>query len=640
VPFHQSGHQLEEEMKTADQTSLSCNALHGIVIFVIFLSVFGAWDLPSARAQEVPKSVDVRIGFDRVAFGAGDDVIVQVSITNPNSVPVWVLKWLTPSEGVEGSLFAVMRDGVSVDYYGKLVKRAAPTASDYIQLQPGDSLTNDVNLSDYYDLSVSGVYQVMYNVASAALYEKALSGQSQDTDRMVSNIANAFIEGRAKRSLKELIPELLVTGATSFVGCSTSRQTTLTSARNNASTYAADAVTYLASGNTGSRYTTWFGTYNASRYSTVYSHFTSIQNAMDTQSMTLDCSTCTNSSWYAYVYANSPYTIYLCGAFWSAPATGTDSQAGTLIHETTHFNVVAGTSDYVYGQDGAKALAISNPANAIMNADNHEYFAENNPPSCPDLYSFDGHGWVNNGSIYKATHSPLQESYQELLLTQRVMIQDNFLRFAVMELDNETSFINSIDMYYRNEGGTWTKLLLSSAIHRQGYEMSQVLNSKDDSRAYMAPGDWIMLAYGIPPEGVTDKTEYKAISSGYYLWSAETWCQILSIGPRFFAKPGAVVELQAMINNMSTRDLPDDAILYFDIHGVRYTSRISTFVGSLAPGRPQNYSLYWTVPDDAPSGEYSYSVSIYIGENNITFGDVPDQPTERIFGRIPRQIRK
>jgi hypothetical protein len=64
---------------------------------------------------------------------------------------------------------------------------------------------------------------------------------------------------------------------------------------------------------------------------------------------------------------------------WSAPRTGTDSRAGTLIHEVSHFNVVAGTDDIVYGQAGAKSLAASDPNGAINNADNHEYFAENTP---------------------------------------------------------------------------------------------------------------------------------------------------------------------------------------------------------------------------------------------------------------------
>ena len=61
------------------------------------------------------------------------------------------------------------------------------------------------------------------------------------------------------------------------------------------------------------------------------------------------------------------------------PEHGTDSKAGTLVHEMSHFDIVAGTEDHVYGQAGAKSLAISDPARAVDNADSHEYFAENTP---------------------------------------------------------------------------------------------------------------------------------------------------------------------------------------------------------------------------------------------------------------------
>ena len=47
--------------------------------------------------------------------------------------------------------------------------------------------------------------------------------------------------------------------------------------------------------------------------------------------------------------------------------------------QSSHFTANAGTQDYVYGQTSAKSLAKSNPSEAIENADNHEYFAENNP---------------------------------------------------------------------------------------------------------------------------------------------------------------------------------------------------------------------------------------------------------------------
>jgi len=76
---------------------------------------------------------------------------------------------------------------------------------------------------------------------------------------------------------------------------------------------------------------------------------------------------------------NTDGVVYLCGAFWYAPNTGTDSKAGTLIHESSHFTAHGGTRDWAYGQAACKNLAITYPDRAINNADSHEYFAENYP---------------------------------------------------------------------------------------------------------------------------------------------------------------------------------------------------------------------------------------------------------------------
>jgi peptidyl-Lys metalloendopeptidase len=109
----------------------------------------------------------------------------------------------------------------------------------------------------------------------------------------------------------------------------------------------------------------------------VKNHFVAISDAMDGAGIQFDCKC--KQPYYAYVYPNDPYKIYLCKVFWQAPLSGTDSKAGTLIHEMSHFDVVAGTDDVVYGQSGAMNLAINDPNAAITNADSHEYFAENTP---------------------------------------------------------------------------------------------------------------------------------------------------------------------------------------------------------------------------------------------------------------------
>jgi hypothetical protein len=53
--------------------------------------------------------------------------------------------------------------------------------------------------------------------------------------------------------------------------------------------------------------------------------------------------------------------------------TGTDSKAGTVLHEHTHSD--ASTDDNVYRQAGSRALAINDAGRATENADSHEYYA-------------------------------------------------------------------------------------------------------------------------------------------------------------------------------------------------------------------------------------------------------------------------
>lgn len=367
--------------------SLSRKSLYiTLILTTVLFAMFGTQGLLSASAQKgsTDDSANMIVSLstrnNKTLFGATEDVVLQVSITNPNDHSIKILKWLTPLEGVQEPLFTVVRDGTPVEYLGPVYKRAVPTEQDYLTLTAGKSLTSEVNLSALYDFSISGNYEISYEVLSEKLYladrqeEKKLS----KTGSLISNTMELVIEEHATPAPPEIAVQA-VTGSTSFNSCSASRQTDLLNARNGASTYASEAVSYFTANNHGSRYTTWFGAYDATRYNTVSSHFSAIRNAMDTAPMNFDC-TCTDPSVYAYVYPTLPYSIYLCGAFWTAPVTGTDSKAGTLIHETSHFNVVAGTHDYAYGQSASQALAASNPPYAIMNADSHEYFAENNPP--------------------------------------------------------------------------------------------------------------------------------------------------------------------------------------------------------------------------------------------------------------------
>lgn len=338
----------------------------------LFALVVGLVPSSPASAQGTSATAVLTVAQD--SFAAGEDVVVRLAVSNAGATDLEVLRWLTPEPGIEGPIFLVTRDGQAADYLGVQVKRVRPSAGDYLVLAAGDVLAWEVKLSTSWDFATSGHYTIQYGVASPSLFGTA-GGPVLRTDQLVSNEVEFFVEGRAPRTRPRVFPRV-VTGSNGFSGCSGAEQVDLIAARETASLFAEDAVDYLVANTLDARYLVWFGANDAGRYATVTDNFTNIQDAIDTAApMNFDC-TCTDAGTFAYVYSNSPYDIYLCGAFWPAPPTGTDSKPGVLIHEVSHFTVVADTDDHAYGQVDASALASSNPGLAVANADNYEYFAE------------------------------------------------------------------------------------------------------------------------------------------------------------------------------------------------------------------------------------------------------------------------
>ena len=345
----------------------------------------------------------VTLSSDSANQDAREDVAVSVRITNDSGETVLVPKRYLPSQRASAGVFAVTRDGAPVEYLGALVKRGALTAADFVKIGAGASLDFRVELSALYDLSAPGVYNIRYDVESVpTLRGRAMTNAVTAADRLAvqtaaepqdlesntialtitadaASIAKSLSDDAAARA-RDVTPAYAA--SVSFVGCSNTRTSQVRSALTSAESYANNSSSYLNAGTRGSRYTTWFGTYNSSRYSKVRGNFTKIADAVATKALVFDCSTCPETEYadaYAYVYPSQPYRVYLCGAFWAAPSTGTDSRAGTIIHEVSHFTVVADTDDLAYGQSAARSLAISSPSRAIRNADSHEYFAENTP---------------------------------------------------------------------------------------------------------------------------------------------------------------------------------------------------------------------------------------------------------------------
>jgi peptidyl-Lys metalloendopeptidase len=348
--------------------------MHRNRLAVALLGLFAASSAAFAQTE-----LAARLRVDRTWLGENDDLVARIAVVNTGDKAIQVPRWQLPGETLDGSLFEVRRDGEPVTYLGRWVKRAAPTAEDMVTIEPGQVLRGRTELTKHYDMVDGGEYTVSYRMDVFA--DLGVEELKLDADIVESNAVSVWREARVREPLdRETMARWMPqAGSLSFTNCSSSQQSGVTAAFSAGTNYATGSKNYMLSKTyttVGPRYTTWFGTSTSSNFNTVRAHFVAIEDAFLNKPVVVDCG-CTQN-YFAYVYPTQPYKIYVCNAFWAANNTGTDSRGGTLVHEMSHFNVVAGTDDWAYGKAACQKLA-KRAAKAIDNADSHEYFAENTP---------------------------------------------------------------------------------------------------------------------------------------------------------------------------------------------------------------------------------------------------------------------
>ncbi|KAM5543347.1 hypothetical protein V8D89_003221 [Ganoderma adspersum] len=275
---------------------------------------------------------------------------------------------VTDSDGASPSFI-----GVRVKYSpSQAAKSTGPSALTVIE--PGASVSFTHDLSTAYDFTDTG-YNT-YTIEPSNVFH--IVDANNDVSEILAT-TDSYVTKLTSGALAVAAPAL--EERATFNGCSAAERSALNTTAPLAAAYARRAFSYLLTHNSpfppSRRSATWFGLFNPSRHRVATDHFRRI-NANNFAGFRYDC-TCKRSDVFAFVFANRFGTIFLCGQFWQAPLTGTDSKAGTLVHEASHFTVNGGTRDFAYGPTAARRLALTSPNQAVFNADNHEYFAENTP---------------------------------------------------------------------------------------------------------------------------------------------------------------------------------------------------------------------------------------------------------------------
>ena len=329
-------------------------------------------------AQVLAGTLHAVLATSTLAYLPQEPLLVRITLSNEGKLPVRMLTWGTPLEGMLSNALKVTHDGQQMTYLGPVVTRRQPLPQDYLILAPGEKRSVVVDLAQAYAVDKPGRYEVSWRLQEIDGAQAGAKGTG--TLSITGTPASFELLGSRERPMTKINP------MAAQASCTASQLSLLNQARQAASRSASSAYQALsgtpeASRASAARYVTWFGAYTSSRWQAVTSNFSKI--ATVTSKLTYNC-TCEGmaDNVIAFVYPTQPYEVTLCAAFWDEPVSGNDySMASTLVHETSHFNAVAGTDDIAYGPAACKRLAQNNPAKAANNADNYGFFSVNSAGS-------------------------------------------------------------------------------------------------------------------------------------------------------------------------------------------------------------------------------------------------------------------
>lgn len=344
-----------------------------VTIALALLTVAGHLS-PAAAASNTRLSASVMA--QKAQYLATDAVAVEVRFTNVGTDAAPLARWMIDGAGIDASHLVVTQAGVAVRYLGARVKRRAPTAEDVVTLAPGETRTAVFDLATHFDLRSGGTFQV-----DLAPMLSLRAGSPTDATSPLGAGGLLVAEPRMLRAGAD--PGAAAVAAAAPGECTADDREVIASSANAARQYVRDSLRYLA-GTTplGERYTWWFGPNDSARQATVTTTYANMLQKFDARAPRYSCSpSACSPGVFAFVYpTDATHTVSLCSAFWSADVTGTDSKAGSLVHEMSHFVTIGSTQDYAYGQTDAHGLVTAGSySQAIHNADSHEYFAENTP---------------------------------------------------------------------------------------------------------------------------------------------------------------------------------------------------------------------------------------------------------------------
>ncbi|XP_011410402.2 PREDICTED: uncharacterized protein LOC105316861 [Amphimedon queenslandica] len=309
-------------------------------------------------------------------------VACSFEFTNIANEALYLLKRGTPLEGLFSQFLTVSVAGSPVEYDGPFVFYTPLTKDEFVLLKAGERISASVQITDAFSIDTDGLYTVQYSKPLLYLSVNEMSELSngQLRESTVQESIHIYLED-THALLKPRRPKETdkIDYTVNIESCSTA---SFTGSKNNSGTL--DAHKRLCAGidkvkgklKNNKLYRTWFGAYDASRFTTVSNVYNYMRNGLASKSVRYynNGPSC-KSNWVAYTYRSySGTTVYLCNSFYKYPTAcrGTKyTKERVLLHEWAH--ALGGRSDEAYYADNCKKLAKNEPARAIKNADSFSF---------------------------------------------------------------------------------------------------------------------------------------------------------------------------------------------------------------------------------------------------------------------------
>ncbi len=97
-------------------------------------------------------------------YQLGQPISIKGTLHNSSPTPIWVLRWNTFLDSDWQDCVSITKDGVAVPYVGVSVLRGAPGPESYARVAGGESLSNQIDISQKYDITQPGNYEASFSL--------------------------------------------------------------------------------------------------------------------------------------------------------------------------------------------------------------------------------------------------------------------------------------------------------------------------------------------------------------------------------------------------------------------------------------------------------------------------------------------